>query len=143
MKYVDELSELKKMKKLKKNTSLSIYISLYLSIFRCTLIFPKGCACTSQSLSLFLSPFTLAKTVWIQIRPEWNSGKNVSSIKKNCSCAIERKQSVVLKPMRTIKWFLSVHIVRSHARIQRGGRGSVPPPPPPPPPEKSQKYRIS
>ena len=73
-----------------------------------------------QSLSLFLSLFTFAKTVWIQIRPEWNSGKNVSSIKKMCSCAIESTQSVVQKPMRTIKWVLSVYIVRSHAGIQRG-----------------------
>ena len=41
-------------------------------------MFPNGCL----SLSLFLSLFTFAKMVWIQIRPEWNSGKNVSSIKK-------------------------------------------------------------
>ena len=34
--------------------------------------------------------------------------------------AIESTQSVVQKPMRTIKWVLSVYIVRSHARIQRG-----------------------
>ena len=35
---------------------------------------------------------------------------------------------------------ISVDIVRSHAQIQRGDRGSGPPPPTP---EKSQKYRIS
>ena len=29
-------------------------------------------------VSLFLSLFTFAKTFWIEIRPEWNSGKNVS-----------------------------------------------------------------
>ena len=44
--------------------------------------------------------------------------------------AIESTQSVVQKPMRTIKCFfqyisISVYIVRSHARIQRGDRGSV------------------
>ena len=72
LKYVDEFSELKN-DQIKKEP-----LSLYLSICRCTLIFPKGYACTS--LSLFLSLFTFAKTVWIQIRPEWNSGKNVSSI---------------------------------------------------------------
>ena len=33
---------------------------------------------------------------------------------------------------------ISVYIVRSYARIQRGTEG-----PDPPPPEKSQKYRIS
>ena len=65
------------MTKFKKTTSLSL--SFYLSICRCTLIFLKGSACTS--LSLFLSLFTFAKTIWIQIRPEWNSGKNVSLIK--------------------------------------------------------------
>ena len=63
LKYVDEFSELKKMTKFKKNThlslSLSLSLSLYLSICRCTLIFPKGCACTS--LSPFLSLFTFAK----------------------------------------------------------------------------------
>ena len=90
--------------KFKKKTSLSLSLSLLVDLL-ITLIFPKGCACTS--LSLFLSPFTFAKTVWIQIRPKWNSGNNVSSIKKMCSCAIESTQSVVQKPMRTIKWVLS------------------------------------
>ena len=41
----------KKMTKFKKNTSLSLSLSLSLSICRCTLIFPKGCAYTSISLS--------------------------------------------------------------------------------------------
>ena len=117
LKYVDEFWELKKMTKLKKNISLSL--SLYLSICRCTLISRKGVH-VPVSLSFSDSPFTFAKTVWIQIRPECNSGKNVSSIKKMCLCAIESTQSVVQKPMRTIKWVLSVYIVRSHARIQRG-----------------------
>ena len=39
-----------------------------------------GRKCMHQSLSLSLSLFPFAKTGWIQIRPEWNSGKNVSSI---------------------------------------------------------------
>ena len=49
------------MTKFKKNTSLSLSLSLsrslslslYLSICQCALIFPKGCACTSLSFSLF------------------------------------------------------------------------------------------
>ena len=68
----------KKMTKFKKNTQNLSLLPLYLLICRCSLIFPKGSACTS--LPLFLSEFTFAKTVWIQIRPEWYSGKNVSSI---------------------------------------------------------------
>ena len=85
LKCVDKFSELKMMK-LKKNTSLSLSLSLslYLSICRCTLIFPKGCACTNVPVSLSFSLFTFAKTVWIQIRHEWNSGKNVM-------CACDRK----------------------------------------------------
>ena len=43
LKFIDEFSELKKMTKFKKNTHLSLSLSLYLSICRCTLIFPKGC----------------------------------------------------------------------------------------------------
>ena len=36
------------------HTSLSLSLSLSLSIGRCTLIFLKGCACTSLSFSLYL-----------------------------------------------------------------------------------------
>ena len=44
-----------------------------------TLIFPKGWASQSLSLSLFLfHSIYIGKTVWIQIRPEYNTGKNVS-----------------------------------------------------------------
>ena len=71
-----QFSELKIDEIQKEHISLSL--SLILSICRCTLIFSKGCACTSLSLSFSL--FTFAKTVWIQIRHEWNSGKNVLSI---------------------------------------------------------------
>ena len=56
--------------------------------------------------------------------------------------SIESTQSVVQKPMHTIKVgfqyiSISVDIVRSHARIQRVDGVWTPPP------EKSQKYRIS
>ena len=57
----------KKMMKFKKNTSLSfslsislslsLSLSLYLTICRCTLIFPKGYACTNLSLFLSLSRY--------------------------------------------------------------------------------------
>ena len=73
-------TRVRKMTKLKK-THLSLSLSLSLSLLvdlSMHLIFPKGCACTS--LFSFLSLFTFAKTVWIQIRPEWNSRMNVSSI---------------------------------------------------------------
>ena len=55
LKYVDEFSELKKNDEIQNehiSLSLSLSLSLYLSICRCTLIFPKGCAFTSLSLSL-------------------------------------------------------------------------------------------
>ena len=43
-------------------------------------------------VSLSLSLFTFAKTVWIQIRLNWNSRKNILSIKK-CVHAIESTQA--------------------------------------------------
>ena len=71
-----QVLRVKKMTKFKKNT----HTHLSLSLFTCWSAdaLPKGCACTSLSLSFSL--FTFAKTVWIQIIPEWNSGKNVSPI---------------------------------------------------------------
>ena len=88
LKYVDELSELKKMTKFKKNTHLSP--SLYLSIYR------KYTKCRTKADAHDKMGFQYIS--------------------------------------------ISVDIVRSHARVQRGDRGSGPPPPPP---EKSQKHRIS
>ena len=98
--------------------SLSLSLSLYLSICRCTLIFPKGCACTSLSLSFSLH---------LHLQKRFRSRSDPNGIQermfrqlKMYSCAIESTQSVVQKPMRTIKWVLRVYIVRSHTRIQRG-----------------------
>ena len=51
LKYVDEFSELKKMTKIKKNTHLSLSLSLYLSM-HCD--FPER-MCMNQSLPLSLS----------------------------------------------------------------------------------------
>ena len=97
------------MTKFKKNTYLSLSLLVDLSMH---FDFPRNNVHVPVSLSFSLH-------LHLQ-KPEWNSGKNVSSIRKKCSCAIESMQSVVQKPMRTIKWGLSVYIVRSHARIQRG-----------------------
>ena len=70
----------KKMTKFKKNTHISLSLLVDLSMY---FDFPKR-MCMYQSLSeslpLFLSLFIFAKTAWIQIRPEWNSGKNFSSV---------------------------------------------------------------
>ena len=93
--------------------------------------------CMYQSLSLSL--FTFAKTFWIQIRPEcFVNLKNCACDRKYAKC---RTKADAHDKMGFQYISISVYIVRSHARIQRGDRGSGPPPPPPP--EKSQKYRIS
>ena len=76
----------------------------------------------SLSLSLSLSLFTFVKTAWIQIRFDWNSGKNVSSIKK-CVHAIESTQADAHDKMCFQYISISVYICRSHARIQMGGQG--------------------
>ena len=73
-----------------------------------------------------LSLITFAKMVWIQIKPKWNSGKNVSSIKKSAT-AIESKLCRTKADAQDKLGFqyisISVYIGRSHARIQRGGQG--------------------
>ena len=75
-----------------------------------------------QSLSLTL--FTFAKTAWIHIRPEWNSGKNVSSILKFVH-AIESTQSVVQRPMRTIKWVFSIYLNEGPMRGSRSDPNGI------------------
>ena len=70
------------MTKFKKNTHTHTHTHLSLSLSLLAdppmhFDFPER-MCMHQSLSLSLSLFTFAKTVWIQIRPERNSGKNVS-----------------------------------------------------------------
>ena len=102
LKYADEFSGLKKNDEIQKeHISLSLSLSLYLlSICRCTLIFPKGCAC--NSLSLFLSPFTFAKRFRSRSDPNGIQERMFRQLEMY-SCAIESTQSVVQKPMRTIK----------------------------------------
>ena len=135
LKYVDEFSELKKNDEIQKeHISLSLSLSLYLTICRCTLIFPKGYACTS--LSLFLS---LSRAIYIckngldpdQIRKEFRKECFV----KLKICACERKyakcrtKADAHEKMGFQYISISVDIVRSHARIQRGTGGPDPPPP--------------
>ena len=127
LKYVGKFSELKLNDEIQKehtHASLSLSLSLYLPIRRCTLIFPER-MCMHQSLSLSL--FTIAKTVWIQTRPECNSGKNVSQIKKKIVHSIESTQSVVQKPMRTIRWVFIIYIGQSHAGQGSRGPDLLPP----------------
>ena len=69
-----------------------------------------------QSLSLSLSPFTFAKN---GLDPGIQE-RMFRQVKKLFMCN-RKTQSVVQKPMHTIKWVLSVYIVRPHARIQKGG----------------------
>ena len=91
-----QVLRVKKMTKFKKNTHLS------LSLCRCTLIFPKVCACTSLSLSLSLSIYICKNGLDPdQTRMEFSNECFVNL--KICAC-----DSVVQKPMRTIKWVFSI-----------------------------------
>ena len=84
--------------------------------------------CMHQSLSLSLSLFTFAKTVWIQIRPEWNSGKlkKFAHVIESTQC---RTKADAHDKIGYQYISISVYIGRSHARIQRGSGGPDPPPP--------------
>ena len=78
LKYVDQFSELK-MTKFKKNTHLSLSISLSLLVdLLMHFDFPKR-MCMYQSLSLSLSIY-ICKNGFDPDQTEWNSGKNFSSI---------------------------------------------------------------
>ena len=90
------------MTKFKKNTHLSLPLNL--SICRCTLIFPKGCACTSIYLFLYLH---LQKRFGSRSDPNGIQERMFRQFKKNAH-AIESTQSVVQKPMRMIKWVFSI-----------------------------------
>ena len=63
--------------------------------------------------------------------------------KKIVPDAIESTQSVVQKPMRTIKWFFSIsQYVYTLSGPMRGSRGGTGGPDPPPPPWKITKIWI-
>ena len=85
------------------------------------------CAPVSLSLSLF----TFAKTVWIQFRLHWNSRKNISSIKK-CVHAIESMQADAHHKMGF--QYIILPVPCSDPEGGTGGPPLPPPSPPPPPP---------
>ena len=114
------------MTKFKKNT----HLSPYLSICRCTLIFPKCCACTriqirSLSLSLFIH---ICKNgldpdqTRMEFRKEcFVNLKMCACDRKYAKCRTDGHDKMVFQYIS-----ISVYIVRSSARIQRGDRGSGP-----------------
>ena len=69
------------MTKFKKNTHLSLPLNL--SICRCTLIFPKGCACTSIYLFLYLH---LQKRFGSRSDPNGIQERMFRQFKKKCAC---------------------------------------------------------
>ena len=87
------------MTKFKKNTHTHVSLSLYLSIRRCSLIFPKGCACTKLSLSPRLSLIHICK---YRLDPD-QTRKKVFFANLKIVLAIESTQSVAQMPMRTIR----------------------------------------
>ena len=94
-----------------------------------------------QSLSLSLSIY-ICKNVLDRDQTRMEFRKESFVNLKNCACdrkyAKCRTKADAHDKMGFQYISISEYIVRSHARIQRGGdRGSGPPP------EKSQKYRIS
>ena len=95
-----------------------------------------------QSLSLSLSIY-ICKNVLDPDQTRMEFRKECFVNLKNCACDRKYAKCRTKADAHDKMGFqyipISVYIVRSHARIQRGGdRGSGPPPP-----EKSQKYRIS
>ena len=101
--------------------------------------------CMYQSLSLSFSIY-ICKNVLDRDQTRMEFRKECFVNLKKCACdrkyAKCRTKADAHDKMGFQYISISVYIVRSHARIQRGGgdKGSGPPPPPP---EKSQNYRIS
>ena len=115
LKYVDEFSVLKNDEIQKEHLSLSLSLSLLVDLSM-HFDFPER-MCMYQSLSFSLH-LHLQKRFRSRSDPNGIQERMLRQLKMY-SCAIET-QSVVQKPMRTIKWVLRVYIVRSHARIQGG-----------------------
>ena len=116
------------------HTPLSLYLSLYLLIRRCTLIFSRGCACTSPPLPLYLH---LQKRFGFRSDP---NGFQERMFRQFKICAYDRKYTVSYKSRCAQQCIsISVNIGRSHVQIKRGGQAVRIPIPP----EKSLKYRIS
>ena len=110
------------MTKFKKNTHLSL--SLYLSNCPCTLIFPKGCLSLSFSIYICKNGLDIRKECFVNL-------KICACDRKYAKC---RAKADAHDKIGFQYISISVYIVRSHARIQRGDRGFRSPPPP----EKSQ-----
>ena len=113
------------MTKFKKNTHLSLDLSMHFD-------FPEMiCMYHSLSLSIYISKNGLDPD---QTRMEFRKECFVNL--KICACdrkyAKCRTKADAHDKMGFQYILISVYIVRSHARIQRGDRGSGPPPPPPP-----------
>ena len=106
----------KKMTKFKMNTSLSLFLSTCRSVD--ALWFSRKDVHVPVSLSFSLH-LHLQKRFRSRSDPNGIQERMFRQLKMH-SCALESTQSVVQKPMQTIKWVLRVYIVRSHTRIQRG-----------------------
>ena len=95
-----------------------------------------GRMCMYHSLSLSLSIYICKNGL--------DPDETRMEFRKECLVNLKKlcMQSVVQKPMRTIKWVFSisqlVYKLSGPMRGSRGGTGG-----PDPPPEKSQKHRIS
>ena len=95
-----------------------------------------------QSLSLSLSIY-ICKNVLDPDQTRMEFRKECFVNIKNCACDRKYAKCGTKADAHDKMGFqyisISVYIVQSHARIQRGGQGVRTPPPP----EKSQKYRFS
>ena len=100
----------------KEHTSLSLDLSMHFD-------FPKGCACTSLSLSLSLFLcLHLQKRFGSRSDPNGIQERMFHKLKKNVHTKANAHDKMGFQYIS-----ISVYIVWSHARIQRGDRGSRPP----------------
>ena len=119
------------MTKFKKNTHISLSLSLSLLVdLSMHFDFPER-MCMYQSLSLSLSIY-ICKNVLDPDQTRMEFRKECFVNLKNCACdrkyAKCRTKADAHDKMGFQYISISVYIVRSHARIQRGDRGSGPPP---------------
>ena len=100
------------MTKFKTNTHLSLSLLVELSMY---FDFP-------ERMSLFLSLFTFAKTVWImEFRKECFVNLKICACDRKCTKCRSKADAHDKIGFQYIS--ISVYIVRSHARIQGGGGG--------------------
>ena len=120
------------MTKFKKNTHISLSLSLFVDLSM-HFDFPDRMCMYHQSLSLSLSIYICKNGLDPdQTRMEFKTECFVNL--KICACdrkyAKCRTKADAHDKMDFQYISISVYIVRSHARIQMGDRGSGPPPPP-------------